>query len=141
MGKLQHDNKSGNSTQEENDWVQFFRDMWNTPLGLLGITITTICISLMLFALALDFLGLVQNPYFAILSYMVLPAGMVFGLLIIPLGGYMRRRHWFKSSLAAEQLQINLSSPRHRRLLVGFLAISSINLMILLGYLRTVPLA
>ena len=59
--------------------------MWRTPLGLIGVATTTISIVLMLIGLALDMMGLVDNPYFAALCYMILPGFMVMGLLVIPL--------------------------------------------------------
>ena len=65
-------------------WENCLWAMWRTPLGLIGVATTTISIVLMMIGLALDMLGLVENPYFAALCYMILPGFMVLGLLVIP---------------------------------------------------------
>lgn len=121
-------------------WENCLWAMWRTPLGLIGVATTTISIVLMMIGLALDMLGLVDNPYFAALCYMILPGFMILGLLIIPLACYIHSRHWMKDSLGAEltdkALCIDLNNPKHRRYMIGFLALSVVNVSILtiIGY-------
>lgn len=121
-------------------WENCLYAMWRTPLGLIGVAITTISIVLMLIGLTLDVMGLVDNPYFAALCYMILPGFMVMGLLVIPLACYINRKHWFKDSLGADledrSLSIDLSNPRHKKYMVGFLALTVLNVTILaiIGY-------
>lgn len=121
-------------------WENCLWAMWRTPLGLIGVTITTVSVVLMMIGLALDLLGLVDNPYFAALCYMILPGFMVLGLLIIPLACYIHSKHWLKDSLGAEltdkALCIDLSNPKHRRYMIGFLALTVLNMAILviIGY-------
>ncbi|MEW6220527.1 MAG: NapC/NirT family cytochrome c [Thermodesulfobacteriota bacterium] len=117
-------------------WGHIIRGMWRTPLGLMGVAITTVSASLMLVGLVIDQLGLVDNPYAAIATYMILPAGMVLGLTIIPLAAYLRRRQWHKYGIAKDHLAINLSDHRHRKFLIGFIALTVINVSILaiIGY-------
>jgi len=121
-------------------WENCLWAMWRTPLGLIGVATTTISIVLMMIGLALDMLGLVDNPYFAALCYMILPGFMILGLLIIPLACYVHSRHWLRDSLGAEltekALCIDLSNAKHRKYMVGFLALSVVNIAILtiIGY-------
>ena len=121
-------------------WENCLWAMWRTPLGLIGVATTTISIVLMMIGLALDMLGLVDNPYFAALCYMILPGFMVLGLLIIPLSCWIHSKHWMKDSLAAEltdkALCIDLSNAKHRKYMIGFLALSVVNVAILtiIGY-------
>lgn len=121
-------------------WENCLYSMWRTPLGLIGVATTTISIVLMLIGLALDMLGLVENPYFAALCYMILPGFMVMGLLIIPLACYVNQKRWMKDSLGAhlddKSLCIDLSNPRHKKYMVGFLALTVLNVAILtiIGY-------
>jgi len=121
-------------------WENCLWVMWRTPLGLIGVATTTVSIVLMMIGMALDMLGLVDNPYFAALCYMILPGLMLMGLLIIPFACYIHSRHWFKDSIGAELsdrvLCIDLSNPRHKKYMVGFLALSVLNLAILIviGY-------
>jgi len=51
------------SIQPRGLWENCLWAMWRTPLGLIGVATTTISIVLMMIGLALDLLGLVDNPY------------------------------------------------------------------------------
>ncbi len=117
-------------------WSHIIRGMWRTPLGLMGVAITTVSITLMLLGLLVDMLGLVDKPYAAIATYMVLPGGMITGLILIPVAAWLRRREWHKHGIAKEHLVINLSDHKHRRFVVVFIALTVINLAILgvVGY-------
>jgi len=117
-------------------WGHIIRGMWRTPLGLMGVAITTVSITLMLVGLVVDLLGLVDKPYAAIATYMLLPGGMVTGLLLIPIAAYLRRREWHRFGISKDHLVINLSDHKHRRFVVGFTALTVINLAILgvVGY-------
>ncbi|MGV1099311.1 NapC/NirT family cytochrome c [Thiovibrio sp. JS02] len=117
-------------------WEHIIRGMWRTPLGLMGVAITTISITLMLIGMLIDALGLVDNPYAAIVTYMILPGGMITGLAIIPIAALLRRRQWHKYGIAMEHLKINLSDHRHRRYVIIFIALTVINFAILgvVGY-------
>lgn len=117
-------------------WGYIIRGMWRSPLGLMGVAITTVSISLMLVGLIIDQLGLVNNPYASIVTYTLLPAGMVIGLAMIPLAAYLRRRQWTKYGIAREHLSINLSDHKHRKFVIGFIALTVINVSILavIGY-------
>lgn len=130
----QHDTRADHPHRSA--WGYIIRGMWRTPLGLLGVGITTISITLMLVGLVIDMLGLFENPYAALATYMILPAGMIMGLLLIPLAAFLRRRQWHKFGISKEPLRIDLSDHRHRRFLIGFIALSVVNVAILgvIGY-------
>ncbi len=130
----QHDSRADHPHRSA--WGYIIRGMWRTPLGLLGVGITTISITLMLVGLVIDMLGLFENPYAALATYMILPAGMIMGLLLIPLAAFLRRRQWHKFGISKEPLRIDLSDHRHRRFLIGFIALSVVNVAILgvIGY-------
>ncbi|MCF6239137.1 MAG: NapC/NirT family cytochrome c, partial [Candidatus Marinimicrobia bacterium] len=121
-------------------WENCLWSMWRTPLGLIGVATTTISVVLMMIGLSLDLLGLVENPYFAALCYMILPGFMITGLLIIPLACYVHSKHWLADSLGAEltdrALCIDLSNPKHRKYMIGFTALTVLNISILvvIGY-------
>ncbi len=130
--------QQGPEDDKGGSWGHLITSIWRTPLGLLGVAVVTVSVTLMVIGLVVDFAGLVDNPYFGVLCYVLLPMGMVLGLLLLPLSAYLRRRHWFRSSLAADasHLQINLSKPRHRKYLVGFTVVGVINMSFLMfiGY-------
>ena len=65
----------GKSTSYRGPWGHLIRGMWRTPLGLFGIALTTICITLMLVGLVIDQLGMLHNPYIGVITFMILPGG------------------------------------------------------------------
>ncbi|MCF6186715.1 MAG: NapC/NirT family cytochrome c, partial [Desulfobulbaceae bacterium] len=107
-----------------------------TPLGVFAIVITTVSITLMLIGMGAELLGFFKNPYVGIFIYMILPGGMVLGLLLIPVAAYLRRRQWRKTGITKDHLQLDLSNPKHRLFLVGFVILTVTNMVILgvVGY-------
>lgn len=120
---------------ERGAWGHIIRGIWRTPLGVFAIVMTTVSITLMLIGMAAELLGFFHNPYVGIFIYMILPGCMVFGLLLIPVAAYLRRRQWRKG-VAKDHLQLNLSNPKHRLFLIGFVILTVINMVILgvVGY-------
>lgn len=133
------DNNSEQSTEKREyrgPWGHLIRGMWRTPLGVMGMAMVTISITLMVIGLVMEMLGLVRNPYAAIATYMLLPGVMIAGLVLIPIAAYFRRRQWHKYGIGKEHLAINLSDHKHRKFLIGFIVLTVINVSILsiIGY-------
>ncbi len=124
-------NQADGGSGEKRAWGHIVKGLWRSPLGLLGISITTICITLMIVGLIAELLGLFHNPYASLFTYMALPGGMVLGLLLIPLSAFLRRRQWHKYGIEKDHLKINLSDHKHRRFLIGLIILSVINVSIL----------
>jgi len=110
---------------------RLIQGLWNSPLGVFGISITTISITLMMIGMIIDMLGLIKNPYTALITYTMLPALMLFGLLLIPLAVYLQRRKLHKHGIIRNHLELNLSNPKHRLALIGFIVLSVVNVAIL----------
>ena len=129
-------NSNENPKAEKGAWAHIIRGLWRTPLGVFAIVMTTVSITLMLIGMAADMLGFFENPYIGIFIYMVLPGCMVLGLFLIPVAGYLRRRKWHKTGIEKDHLQLNLSNPKHRLFLIGFVILTVVNMVILgvLGY-------
>ncbi len=125
----QHSDSDRN--EQPTPWMRVFGGMWRTPLGLLGIVLTTVSATLMVFVLIIDFIGMVNRPYSSMVAYLILPGAMVFGLLLIPLAAYLRHRRWRRYGTVTAHLTINLSNPRHQKFLLGFIALTVINFAIL----------
>jgi len=132
-----------NSNEEQQDpqvgrgaWGHIMRGIWRTPLGVLAIVMTTVSITLMLIGMAAELLGFFHNPYVGIFIYMILPGCMVFGLLLIPVAAFLRRRQWHRTGVSKDHLQLNLSNPKHRLFLIGFVILTVVNMVILgvVGY-------
>ena len=62
-----------------------------TPIGLFGIGLTTVCLTMTILGLLGHISGLIQNPYAAIITFLVFPAGAVFGLFLILSGVYLTK--------------------------------------------------
>ncbi|MBI5558556.1 MAG: NapC/NirT family cytochrome c [Deltaproteobacteria bacterium] len=118
-------------SDEKSALDRLLQGLWRSPLGVFGVGLTTVSITLMLVGTIIDLLGLIDNPYAALVTYTALPALMLLGLFLIPFAAYLRRREWHKYGIDREHLQLNLSHPKHRMILIGFIALSVINLAIL----------
>lgn len=127
---------AGNEPHHWSPWGDLLKGMWRSPLGLMGVSITTISITLIIIGLIVDLLGLIENPYIGIFIYMVLPACMLIGLFIIPLAAWLRRRQWHKYGKAREHLKLNLSYHKHRKALLVFIVLTVVNvsILVLVGY-------
>jgi hypothetical protein len=139
---MTHDNENldpenpQQEAHEEGPVDRLIKTLWRSPLGVLGVAITTISITLMLIGTAVDLLGLMDNPYAALVIYTVLPVGMLFGLALIPVAVFLRRWRWRKTGIDTDHLQINLSNPKHRIGLIAFISLSAVNvaILIVIGY-------
>jgi len=140
MAENENEQVGSNEPAEENvdrgPWSYIIRGMWRSPLGLMGVALTTVSITLMVVGLVFDLLGLIANPYANIFTYMILPGGMITGLLLIPVAGFLRRRQWHRFGVPREHLHINLSDHKHRKFLIGFISLTVINVSVLglIGY-------
>ncbi|MBI5528433.1 MAG: NapC/NirT family cytochrome c [Deltaproteobacteria bacterium] len=105
--------------------------MWSNPLGLLGVTLTTVSGVLILVAISIDILGLSLNPYNALVAYIFLPMVFATGLLLIPIGVWVTKKFWRKSTEEDIIWRIDLSIPTHRRMGVFVLAMTLVNSIIL----------
>lgn len=117
-------------------WDNFIRSVWRTPIGLAGIVIIIVSLTLMLVGMVIEVSGLIHNPYFGVITYLVLPGGVVIGMLLLPLAGWLCHRKWFTSCRTNQELTINLDNSKHRKMLAGFIALSVFlfSVLIVIGY-------
>jgi len=136
VGKMADNVNDSEDLSERSPWQYITRGMWRTPLGLFGLVLTMVSITLMVVGVAFDLLGFIKNPYANLFTYLVLPGGMVTGLVIIPIAAFLRRRQWHKFGITREHLRIDLSNKKHRKALVIFVVLSVVNISILglIGY-------
>ncbi len=130
------DNVNNEEKTERGPWQYIVRGMWRTPMGLFGVFLTIISITLMIVGLTMDLFGFITNPYANLLTYLVLPGGMITGLAIIPFAAWLRRRQWHKFGVSRNHLRIDLSDPKHRKGLVIFVILTVINVSVfsVVGY-------
>jgi len=130
----QNDNQDNDALDNEHEkgaLDRLIQSLWRSPLGVFGVGITTFSITLMMIGTIIDMLNLIDNPYAALVTYTVLPALMLFGLFLIPIAIYLQRRKWRKYGIDHGHLELNLSNPKHRLALIGFIALSVVNVAIL----------
>jgi hypothetical protein len=63
-----------------------------SPLSVAGMVITIASVAVFLVVFLADLFGLHTNPYLGILFFLVLPALLLIGLTLIPLGAWIERR-------------------------------------------------
>jgi hypothetical protein len=100
-------------------------------ISAIGVALTTASALLFLFFIALDLLGLFQNPYVGIIIFVIVPAVFVVGLACIPVGLWLEQRQRRVEAPGSEWPRLDLRDPGTRRML-GFVAVASlVNLAII----------
>ena len=117
-------------------WFGELRDfLWRStrePVGFIGVTLTTFAGILLAVLLVVALLGAPTNPYLGAVTFLVLPAVFVLGLVLVPIGSWRHRRR--QASARAEAAlfpayDLNLPHVRTRLLLLGVLTL--VNLVVL----------
>jgi len=101
------------------------------PVGLLGTAVAAVAASLIVTILLLDMFGLHTNPYVGVLTYMILPAVFVFGLLLVPAGVLLDKRRRAVGVNGVVFPVVDLNRETHRSRFLGFVVLSFVNLVIL----------
>jgi nitrate/TMAO reductase-like tetraheme cytochrome c subunit len=90
----------------------------NNWASLAGVVVVTTATIFWLFLLPTTLRGEVHNPYIGILAYLLLPAVFFLGLVLIPLGIYVRSRREHRHRLYPPSFPpLNLKNVEFRRLL------------------------
>src|SRR5678815_3002211 len=95
-------------------------------ISFVGMAIVFASLSSIILLFLIEIFGSHDNPYLGIVTYIMLPSLMVFGLMTIALGMFFerrRRRRAAPSETLAYPL-IDLNDPRRRRSVLVFLALS-----------------
>lgn len=102
-----------------------------------AITYTGVVLALLVFLLegflfALDILSNTSNIYLELITYLILPAFLFLGLLLIPVGMWWKQRRIRKGQPDEfSRFRIDLAIPQHRNMLLvfivgtGFLVVAS----------------
>ncbi len=90
-------------------------------LSLAGLVIVSGSLFSLLFLLLLQLMTGGKNPYVGILMFVVVPAFLVVGLAVTGLGAWRERRKLAQSAGLIPAVVVNLSRPRDRRIMGGFI--------------------
>ena len=100
------------------------------PITLSGAAIALLSFGLIFFLFILDFFGNEENTYMGILTYIILPSILIFGLLLIAYGIIRERKREKQGKLRSQRLPvIDLNDPKKRAMFVTF-SVGSIILML-----------
>jgi hypothetical protein len=100
------------------------------PISLIGAAIATAMAIVFLGLLALELSGALVNPYAGLLVFVAVPALLVFGLLLMPIGVWRQHRRIAAGLGEADWPVIDLRRPRTRSVIVGVAVITIVNLLI-----------
>ena len=115
---------------ETRSWWEQAMASFKTPLGMAGVSITTVFFVLSVLGLIAHAAGMIKNTYAIIITVILFPSGMFFGLLLIPLAVTMGRRKMFAGSLTKEGFKIDLGNNLHRKILLLVLVLSVVNIAV-----------
>lgn len=99
------------------------------PLRLLGGLIVFFSTGLLLFLVLFDLIVGLPNPYLGVITYMLLPGALIFGLLLVPIDAWLQRRRAARGQPAYPV--IDLCDPRQRRIATFFVASSIVILVVM----------
>jgi len=112
-------------------WLSPVVHLSNNWISLTGVVIVTASTVLWIFLLPTTLQGGVSNPYFGIVLYLVLPGVFVAGLLLIPLGIWLRKRRERAAGTAPSGFPpLDFSNPELRRLAAFVVLTTFVNVVI-----------
>ncbi|MFN8007819.1 MAG: NapC/NirT family cytochrome c [Terriglobia bacterium] len=107
------------------------------PISLMGIVLTTVSGIMILVLMFMGFLDYLANPYVGIITFLILPAFFVTGLLLIPIGIWRTKRQRVRllaAGSAVPELQFpiwNFNDARVRRIATFVIVASVVNVLLL----------
>jgi nitrate/TMAO reductase-like tetraheme cytochrome c subunit len=100
---------------------RIFPQIVYNPITLTGVAISAVSFGLILFLFLLELLGNEPHPYMGIVAFLILPAFLIIGLLLIAYGIINERiREWRGKPRFGDLPVINLNDPRQRIMLTTF---------------------
>lgn len=102
------------------------------PLVIAGAVVVTVSALLFLGGLFAEIVGLYENPYLGIVFYLLVPVGLVAGLLLMPLGVWLERRRRLRGLPPSlrEWPRLDLNRDRVRAVTFGVIALTPVNVML-----------
>ena len=71
-------------------------------LSQIGLAVAVIAFANIVFLFLVDLISTTPNPYIGVLTYMVMPGFLLFGLLMVVVGALLERRRRFKGQKQGE---------------------------------------
>ncbi|HRN26823.1 MAG: NapC/NirT family cytochrome c [Ignavibacteriaceae bacterium] len=91
------------------------------PITLIGAATASLSFGLIIFLFVLDFFSNEENTYLGILTYIIIPSILIFGLLVIAYGVIRERKRERQGKVREQRLPvIDLNDPKKRAMFVTF---------------------
>lgn len=103
------------------------------PIGFIGVNLATFSGLLLAVLLLTSLFGVEANPYIGAVAYIVLPALLIFGLILIPIGSWRYRKRVAKGPLFPIY-DFNLPGMRSRLVLIGVLTCLNLTILAAASY-------
>ena len=92
-----------------------FPESFYNPITFAGAIIASVSFGLILFLTVLDATSAEENPYLGIITFIVFPSILIFGLILIALGIYKAHRQKLAGTFHAKTFPVlDLNDPKHR---------------------------
>lgn len=104
--------------------ISKIRELLRNPISLIGFALAVVSLVNIVFLFLMDAGSAHPSPYVGILAYMVAPAFLILGLVLVPIGVWndRRRRRSQQPGEAARYLRIDFSDPGQRGAVAFFLS-------------------
>lgn len=113
-----------------------FASVTRNWISLSGVALAFVAATLIITLFVVDSIGEGAGPYLGILTFLVLPAFMLLGLVLVPIGIYVEHRrvrdHAEEAGRAGFPV-IDLNNPKTRGALMVFLALTVLDVVVLAG--------
>ncbi len=101
------------------------------PISLIGVALASVAFANIVLLFVVDILSSRPSPYLGILTYMVAPAILIFGLVLVPAGMVVERRRRLRALGAPPHFpRLDLNNPAQRSTVAFVLAFVVIFIMI-----------
>ena len=113
---------------EEAEAVERVPSLFHNYISFAGAVIVAASLASIILLFLIELTKAAENPYLGIVTYIILPAFLILGLVIIAAGMVIerrRRRRWPESEIAAFP-KIDLNDPRQRRIAFTLVGVSFI---------------
>ncbi len=111
-----------------------FKRLLSNYISFTGLLLAVVCLIAIVFVLLAAWLGFDYNPYIGVVAFMVLPALVAVGVILIPLGKAWERRRLARAEGVPSSIirfELDLDRPRIRRRIVSFVVIGTFALALL----------
>jgi len=111
----------------------FFAALTRNPMSLAGTALAAASAVLIVSLFVVEIIGFRGGAYLGILTYVVLPAFFIIGLVLIPLGIHREHKRATAEPGAPQFPVFDLNNPRTQRYTMVFLVVTAVNVVILSG--------